>query len=195
MTEPLGKGKDGKPVYLGDIWPTSDEIDALMKLRDEPEGLPKPTTPRSCRQARASCGRSKGPKGQVYDWPEPRPTSPSRPSSTASRCSPGRKGPASRRARAGAVRRLITTDHISPAGSSRTSSPAGRYLLATACAKADFNSYGSRRGNHEVMMRGTFANVRIKNLMLPPAPTARAWKAGSRCTSPTARRCRSTTRP
>jgi len=62
----------------------------------------------------------------------------------------------------------ITTDHISPAGSFRDTSPAGRYLLSLGVQKADFNSYGSRRGNHEVMMRGTFANVRIKNLMLPP---------------------------
>jgi len=62
----------------------------------------------------------------------------------------------------------ITTDHISPAGSFKETTPAGKYLLANGVMKADFNSYGSRRGNHEVMMRGTFANVRIKNLMLPP---------------------------
>ena len=79
----------------------------------------------------------------------------------------------------------VTTDHISPAGSikddlARRQVPAS----STTCAKADFNSYGARRGNHEVMMRGTFANVRIKNLMLPPAPTARASKAASRCSSP-----------
>jgi aconitate hydratase len=63
----------------------------------------------------------------------------------------------------------ITTDHISPAGSIKESSPAGQWLLAHGVQKADFNSYGSRRGNHEVMMRGTFANVRIKNLMIPAA--------------------------
>ncbi|MGZ5074924.1 MAG: aconitate hydratase, partial [Usitatibacter sp.] len=62
----------------------------------------------------------------------------------------------------------VTTDHISPAGSIKESSPAGQYLIANGVSKADFNSYGARRGNHEVMMRGTFANVRIKNLMLPP---------------------------
>ena len=62
----------------------------------------------------------------------------------------------------------ITTDHISPAGAIKESSPAGQWLLANGVAKADFNSYGSRRGNHDVMMRGTFANVRIKNLMVPP---------------------------
>jgi aconitate hydratase len=77
----------------------------------------------------------------------------------------------------------ITTDHISPAGSIKESSPAGQWLLAHGVQKADFNSYGARRGNHEVMMRGTFANVRIKNLMIPPEPTARARRAASRCTS------------
>jgi aconitate hydratase len=77
----------------------------------------------------------------------------------------------------------ITTDHISPAGSIKESSPAGQWLLAQGVMKADFNSYGARRGNHEVMMRGTFANVRIKNLMLPPGPTVRARRAASRCTA------------
>jgi aconitate hydratase len=89
----------------------------------------------------------------------------------------------------------VTTDHISPAGSIKDSSPAGYYLLANGVAvKADFNSYGARRGNHEVMMRGTFANVRIKNLMLPPRPTAPARKA-AHAVQPRASRCRSTTRP
>jgi aconitate hydratase len=93
----------------------------------------------------------------------------------------------------------ITTDHISPAGSIKESSPAGQWLLAHGVQKADFNSYGARRGNHEVMVRGTFANVRIKNLMIPPTPTARARRAASRCSSSRARctaaRCSSTTRP
>ena len=75
----------------------------------------------------------------------------------------------------------VTTDHISPAGSIKETSPAGRCLLEHGVASADFNSYGARRGNHEVMMRGTFANVRIKNLMLPSRRHAR--KAASRCTS------------
>jgi aconitate hydratase len=71
----------------------------------------------------------------------------------------------------------ITTDHISPAGAIKESSPAGIWLKEHGVIKADFNSYGSRRGHHEVMMRGTFANVRIKNLMIPPGPTAHAKKA------------------
>ncbi len=72
----------------------------------------------------------------------------------------------------------MTTDHISPAGSIKAASPAGEYLLAHGVAVGDFNSYGSRRGNHEVMMRGTFANVRIKNLMLPPGDTGSRVEGG-----------------
>jgi aconitate hydratase len=72
----------------------------------------------------------------------------------------------------------VTTDHISPAGSIKDTSPAGKYLIANGVSKADFNSYGARRGNHEVMMRGTFANVRIKNLMLPPKPDGTRVEGG-----------------
>jgi aconitate hydratase len=72
----------------------------------------------------------------------------------------------------------VTTDHISPAGSIKDTSPAGKYLLANGVTKVDFNSYGARRGNHEVMMRGTFANVRIKNLMLPPKPDGSRVEGG-----------------
>src|SRR4029078_12629811 len=72
----------------------------------------------------------------------------------------------------------ITTDHISPAGSIKESSPAGKWLLANGVLKTDFNSYGSRRGNHEVMMRGTFANVRIKNLMIPAKPDGSRVEGG-----------------
>jgi len=110
----------------------------------------------------------KGTKGQVYDWPtstyiaEP-------PFFNDFSMQPAASGGAIRDARAlGVFGDSITTDHISPAGSITDSSPAGKWLLANGVIKADFNSYGSRRGNHEVMMRGTFANVRIKNLMIPP---------------------------
>ena len=82
----------------------------------------------------------------------------------------------------------VTTDHISPAGSIKKDGPAGKYLLEHGVKPADFNSYGSRRGNHEVMVRGTFANVRLRNKLVPTP------KADSRATCPTARRCRSSTR-
>ena len=167
MTEPVGKGKGGKDVWLGDIWPTSDEIAALMKFAmngqvykanyDKVASEPGRSGRRSAASpARSTTGRR-------------RPTSPSRRSSTASRCSRRRRP---RRSRARARWRLfgdsITTDHISPAGAIKESSPAGIWLKENGVTKADFNSYGSRRGNHDVMMRGTFANVRIKNLMIPP---------------------------
>jgi len=165
MTEPVGKGKNGKDVYLGDIWPTSDEIAKLMKFamnadtfRTNYEQVKKPSK---------LWANVKGTKGQVYDWPK----------STYIAEPPFFEGfgmtPAAASASVSGARALgvfgdsVTTDHISPAGSIKETSPAGKYLLANGVLKADFNSYGSRRGNHEVMMRGTFANVRIKNLMIP----------------------------
>jgi aconitate hydratase len=166
MTQPLGKGKKGRDIFLGDIWPSSAEIYALMKLAMNPKAF---------RENYALVGKKpgklwqkiEGVTGQVYDWPassyiaEPpffeRFTQ--EPLFTAA----GLQG-----ARIMALfGDSITTDHISPAGSIKESSPAGQYLLAQGIQKADFNSYGSRRGHHEVMMRGTFANVRIKNLMIP----------------------------
>ena len=86
----------------------------------------------------------------------------------------------------------VTTDHISPAGAIPRDSPAGRYLIEHGVAPADFNSYGARRGNHEVMVRGTFANIRLRNLLGGPA-ASRCPRAGSRATCPTARSSRSTT--
>ncbi|MEV8471961.1 MULTISPECIES: aconitate hydratase AcnA [unclassified Ralstonia] len=165
MTEPVGKGKNGKDVYLGDIWPSSDEIAKLMKFamnadtfRTNYEQVKKPSK---------LWANVKGTKGQVYDWPK----------STYIAEPPFFEGfdmtPAAASASVKGARALgvfgdsVTTDHISPAGSIKETSPAGKYLLANGVLKADFNSYGSRRGNHEVMMRGTFANVRIKNLMIP----------------------------
>ncbi|ALF88637.1 MULTISPECIES: aconitate hydratase AcnA [Ralstonia solanacearum species complex] len=165
MTEPVGKGKKGKDIYLGDIWPTSDEIAKLMKFamnadtfRTNYEQVKKPSK---------LWANVKGTKGQVYDWPQ----------STYIAEPPFFEGfgmtPAAASASVKGARALgvfgdsVTTDHISPAGSIKETSPAGKYLLANGVLKADFNSYGSRRGNHEVMMRGTFANVRIKNLMIP----------------------------
>jgi aconitate hydratase len=164
MTEPLGKGADGRDVFIGDIWPTSEEVHALMKhamnartFRRLYGDLTKDHTLWNAVPAAA---------GQVYDWP----------TSTYIAEPPFFTGFAMQPTAAGSIRGAralglfgdsITTDHISPAGSIQASSPAGRYLTDHGVLKADFNSYGARRGNHEVMMRGTFANVRIKNQMLP----------------------------
>jgi aconitate hydratase len=164
-TEPLGTGKDGKPVYLKDIWPTTAEVHALLKYaldpavfgrlysdftKDNPMWKEIPTT-----------------TGQVYNWPkstyiaEP-------PFFESFGMSAGRAHDVKGARVLGLFGDSITTDHISPAGSIKDTSPAGKYLIANGVPKPDFNSYGARRGNHEVMMRGTFANVRIKNLMIPP---------------------------
>jgi len=180
MTEPVGKGKGGKDVYLGDIWPTSDEIYKLLKFamkgRAFRENYAKVKT-----EPGKLWDKIKGVSGQAYNWPtstyiaEPPFFADFAMDFIAARA--GNSGATGINGTETAVRGArimalfgdsITTDHISPAGSIKESSPAGQWLLAHGVHKADFNSYGARRGNHDVMMRGTFANVRIKNLMIPP---------------------------
>ncbi len=179
MTEPVGKGTKGRDVFLGDIWPTSDEINALMstamKGKAFRENYAKVKT-----EPGALWQKIRGVTGEAYSWPastyiaeppffqdfrmEP-------PSDTAAEPVMGARIMA-------LFGDSITTDHISPAGSIKESSPAGKWLLAHGVGKADFNSYGARRGNHEVMMRGTFANVRIKNLMIPELPDGSREEGG-----------------
>jgi aconitate hydratase len=167
MTEPVGKGKHGKDVYLGDIWPTAKEIDENLRYAMNAKAFRK-----NYEQIADNPGKLwssiKGVSGDVYNWPkstyiaEP-------PFFEGFKMKPAATNPGITGARIMALfGDSITTDHISPAGSIKESSPAGIWLKAHGVQKADFNSYGSRRGNHEIMMRGTFANVRIKNLMLPP---------------------------
>jgi aconitate hydratase len=166
MTQPLGKGKKGREIFLGDVWPSSDEIYKLMKYAMNGKAFRA-----NYGKVKADPGKLwdkiKGVKGNVYTWPGS--TYIAEPpffqdfTMTPKALESGVKG-----ARImGLFGDSITTDHISPAGSFKDTTPAGKYLLENGVLKADFNSYGSRRGNHEVMMRGTFANVRIKNLMLP----------------------------
>jgi aconitate hydratase len=162
--EPVGTGKDG-PVYLRDIWPSSHEIAAVMPIARDPAtfrglygDLPN---------ANPMWKEIKGSSGQVYNWPKSTYIA-KPPFFEGFTMSPGTPHDV-RGARAlGIFGDSVTTDHISPAGSIKPTSPAGIYLLEHDVSKGDFNSYGARRGNHEVMMRGTFANVRIKNLMLAP---------------------------
>ncbi|HEX2546941.1 MAG TPA: aconitate hydratase [Ramlibacter sp.] len=187
MTEPVGKGADGKDVWLGDIWPSSDEIHQLMKHAMKPKAYR--TTYGKVKTDPGELWKNiQGVSGETYDWPESTyiaeppffegftMEAPALPSGgTAGSAAPY----AIRDARIMALfGDSITTDHISPAGSIKESSPAGRWLLEHGVQKPDFNSYGSRRGNHEVMMRGTFANVRIKNLMLPPGPDGSREEGG-----------------
>jgi aconitate hydratase len=180
-TEPLGMGKDG-PVYLKDIWPTNAEIHALLKYaidpavfgrlysdftKDNPMWADVPTA-----------------AGQVYNWPkstyiaEP-------PFFEGFGMSAGKARDVKGARILGIFGDSVTTDHISPAGSIKDTSPAGKYLIAHGVQKADFNSYGARRGNHEVMMRGTFANVRIKNLMIPLTADGTRVEGGFTVVQPT----------
>ncbi|MBK9114496.1 MAG: aconitate hydratase [Betaproteobacteria bacterium] len=164
-TEPLGYGKDGTPVFLRDLWPTSHEIAAVAQYARDPEVYRRLYG--DLANANPMWGKVTGTTGQVYNWP--RSTYIAKPPFfDGFTLKPGATADI-RGARAlGIFGDSVTTDHISPAGSIKESSPAGQWLVAHGVPKADFNSYGARRGNHEVMMRGTFANVRIKNLMLPP---------------------------
>ncbi|WP_428943142.1 aconitate hydratase AcnA [Pantoea sp. FN060301] len=163
-TDPLGEDKTGKPVYLKDIWPSPEEIDEAVQLVSTEmfhkeyaevfEGTPE------WQEIKVS-------EAATYDWDE---------GSTYIRLSPffddmGKEPAPVTDIRGARILAMlgdsVTTDHISPAGSIKAESPAGRYLQEHGVERGDFNSYGSRRGNHEVMMRGTFANIRIRNEMVP----------------------------
>jgi len=177
MTEPVGKGTDGKDVYLGDIWPTSQEIGKLMKFAMNSKVFKDnyadvKGAPGELWEAVSST------EGQVYNWPdstyiaEP-------PFFDGFEMTPKAAASGITGARAlGVFGDSITTDHISPAGSIKEDGPAGKWLKDNGVLKADFNSYGSRRGNHEIMMRGTFANVRIKNKMIPAKADGSAVEGG-----------------
>jgi aconitate hydratase len=162
--EPLGEGADGKPVYLKDIWPSTQEIQEFIEKYVTREIF-------AARYADVFKGddnwqKVQAPSGQTYTWDD---------SSTYVQNPPyfagmGRAASETKPIHGARILGLfgdkITTDHISPAGSIKAASPAGKYLLDNQVAVADFNQYGTRRGNHEVMMRGTFANIRIRNHML-----------------------------
>jgi aconitate hydratase len=163
--EPLGTGKDGKPVYLRDIWPTAREVDELVR-----SSIKSAMFQKSYGEVFTGDERWRGlpvPAGDRFAW---------EPDSTYIRRAPyfdgmpTSPGPIKDITGARVLVMLgdsITTDHISPAGSIKKTSPAGQYLVAKSVQPVDFNSYGSRRGNHEVMVRGTFANVRLKNQLAP----------------------------
>jgi aconitate hydratase len=164
--DPIGLGRDGKPVYLRDIWPSPEEINAALGAASDPEMYRSNYGGDLSRENREWAAIPAG-TGLVYKWD---------PKSTYIREPPYFEGFGAKSTAPGDVRGArplaifgdsVTTDHISPAGSIKPTSPAGKYLQENGVSVADFNSYGARRGNHEVMVRGTFANVRIKNLMVP----------------------------
>ncbi len=164
-TEPLGTGADGQPVFLKDIWPSSHEIQDVIASSVTSEMFRSSYS--SVFQGDERWNSIASPEGEMFAWED---------ESTYVQNPPYFQGmtldlpilPKIEGARC--LARLgdsITTDHISPAGSIKEDSPAGAYLKSKGVQKADFNSYGSRRGNHEVMMRGTFANVRLRNQLAP----------------------------
>src|SRR5450755_3485300 len=162
--DPIGKGRDGQPVYMADIWPSQREIEETMQQSITSEMFSK-----SYADVFQGDERWRGlvvPKGQTYDWDK---------DSTYIRKAPYfddmsvKPAPVQdiKKARVLAVLGdSVTTDHISPAGSIKKDGPAGKYLQEHGVKPSDFNSYGSRRGNHEVMVRGTFANVRLRNKLV-----------------------------
>jgi aconitate hydratase len=164
-TAPLGVGKDGQEVYLKDIWPSQEEIDEVVGSAISADMF-------SSRYADVFAGDERWqqlptPQGSVFSWDE---------ASTYVRKAPYFEDmplvpqPVADVVGARVLLKLgdsVTTDHISPAGSIKADSPAGKYLTEHGVARADFNSYGSRRGNHEVMIRGTFANIRLRNQLAP----------------------------
>ena len=164
-TEPLGLGSDGQPVYLRDIWPSKEEVEGLQKKSVTKEVFHNRYG--NVFQGDEHWQTVEREGGETYRW---------MPGSTYVQNPPYFEGltkaplPIADIENARILALLgdsITTDHISPAGSIKAASPAGKYLLEHQVRPADFNQYGTRRGNHEVMMRGTFANIRIKNQMLP----------------------------
>ncbi len=162
--DPLGNGKEGKPVYLADIWPSQQDVEQSMASAINSEMFRK-----SYAEVYSGDERWRGlpvPKGETYAWEG---------DSTYIRQAPYFDGMALKPSAVEDIKSSrvlavlgdsVTTDHISPAGSIKKDGPAGKYLIAHGVQPADFNSYGSRRGNHEVMVRGTFANVRLRNKMV-----------------------------
>ncbi|MEA1649493.1 aconitase [Nitrospirillum viridazoti] len=164
-TEPLGKGKDGKDVFLKDIWPSSAEIE---------DAISKSLTPEMYRSRYANVFL--GPQqwqsietatGLTYKWEDDSTYVKLPPIFEGMTTTPGAVHDVKKARPLAILGDSITTDHISPAGSIKKTSPAGTYLIGHGVEPVDFNGYGARRGNHEVMMRGTFANIRIKNEMVP----------------------------
>jgi aconitate hydratase len=164
-TEPLGKDPNGKPVFLRDVWPTQSEVQSAIQSTIRAEMFRKAYEESLRGDERWNA--LDAPAGELFQWDE---------TSTYVKRPPffenmPRQAPPIKDIRNARVLAVlgdsVTTDHISPAGSIPSDSPAGKYLIANGVQPRDFNSYGARRGNHEVMMRGTFANIRLRNAMAP----------------------------
>ncbi len=163
--DPLGTDQKGKPVYLRDIWPSNAEIQKTVN---------RCVTSGSYRaryadvfKGNANWRKVKVSTGQTYDWDATSTYIQNPPYFTGMKERAGNPGDVTGARPLAILGDKITTDHISPAGSIKKDGPAGKFLLDHKVAPADFNEFGARRGNHEIMMRGTFANIRIKNEMVP----------------------------
>ncbi len=163
--EPLGTGKDGKPVYLRDIWPSAEEVGATVA-----KSIDSAMFRHEYGQVFEGDERWQGlkaPKGNLFAWERDSEYVKEPPFFEGVGPKPGPLSDISGARALAVLGDSVTTDHISPAGSIAADGPAGKYLVAHGVQPKDFNSYGARRGNHEVMMRGTFANIRLRNLMVP----------------------------
>jgi len=161
----IGTGKDGKPVYLKDIWPSTKEVAEVMKFATDPAMYKKLFS--AFGEGNPMWDEIPTSVGATYKWDEKSTYVRLPPYFEGFSMKPGKVSDVKGARVLGIFGDSITTDHISPAGGIRATAPAGKYLQDHGVGIADFNTYGARRGNHEVMMRGTFANVRIKNLMVP----------------------------
>jgi aconitate hydratase A / 2-methylisocitrate dehydratase len=165
LKDPLGNGKDGKPVYLKDIWPSHKEISDLIAANID-SGMFEQVYGQVF-DGDKNWNSLKVLTGEIYHWEKDSTYIRNPPYFEGMRMQPRAVGDILGARVLALLGDSVTTDHISPAGNIKKDSPAGRYLIEHGVQPKDFNSYGSRRGNHEVMVRGTFANIRLRNLMAP----------------------------
>ena len=164
-TEPLGSDKDGKPVYLADIWPSDVEVQELLKRSIDSNMFR--TRYATVFEGDDNWTSIKVPAGNLYSWDAKSTYVKNPPYFEGMTMTPAPLSDVHGARVLAVLGDSVTTDHISPAGNISKTSPAARYLIEQGVEPKDFNSYGARRGNHEVMMRGTFANIRLRNLMVP----------------------------
>jgi aconitate hydratase len=164
-TEPLGVGSDGKPVYLKDIWPSSGEIHEFIAKSVDSAMFKKGYS--SVFAGDEHWNAIRLPSGKIYSWDDKSTYVKNPPYFVGMTMKPGAVSDIRNARVLALLGDSVTTDHISPAGDISKSSPAAKYLVSLGVQPADFNSYGARRGNHEVMMRGTFANIRLRNQLAP----------------------------
>ena len=165
VKEPLGKGKDGTDVFLKDIWPSNADVASAIAAHIDSAMFQSSYA--SVFQGDSRWNSLEVPQGDLYGWSSDSTYVQNPPYFQGMTMATGTIGDVTATRALAVLGDSITTDHISPAGSIKVNSPAGQYLIAHGVAAKDFNSYGSRRGNHEVMMRGTFANIRLRNRLVP----------------------------